>query len=364
VRLDHVASGCVQKTGRFWQAVASRAAYASSVLNVKKLKIRNILVPIDFSKMSIQVIEPAKWLAERFGASLHLIHIHESDYSASLMVPASPFSVTPYEQEAKESVGRELNALAHKYGVPAARCHLISGAPAFNEICGLAGEIRADLIVMPTHGRTGLEHMFLGSTAERTVRHSPSPVLVMREPSDRLSEHKAGYKKILVPVDFSGCSREGLQYAIRFARRFGAKLVVLHVVSLPYSYSSELYGVYQPHLLAGEVRKGATRQMQKFLQTIDLGGVKLQTAITMGSTVPEICSFAAKKNVNLIITSTHGLSGLKHVSTGSVAEQVVRHASCPVLVVPSHPKIRLAKLPKRGRPKTRARTSPRRQPRK
>ena len=90
------------------------------------------------------------------------------------------------------------------------------------------------------------------------------------------------------------------------------------VVSLP--YSRELYGVYQPPLLAGEVRKGAVRRMQKFLKTIQLGGVKVQTAITIGNPVPEICSFAAKKDVDLVITSTHGLSRLKHISTGSVAE--------------------------------------------
>jgi nucleotide-binding universal stress UspA family protein len=319
---------------------------------VKKLRIRNILVPTDFSKMSIQVIEPAKWLAGRFAAAIHLVHVYESDYPAGLVVPAPRFSLTAYEQEAKERVSGELNALAHKYGVPAARRHVLSGTPAFNEICRLAGKIRTDLIVMPTHGRTGLEHMFLGSTAERTVRHSPCPVFVMRQWGDGVSEKKAGYKKILVPVDFSACSREGLRYAIRFAGRFGAKLVLLHVVSLPSSYSSELYGVSQPPLLAGEARKGAVRRMQRFLQTIELGGVKVQTAITMGSPVPDICSFAAKKDVNLIITSTHGMSGLKHVSTGSIAEQVVRYASCPVLVIPSHPKIRLAKLPKRGRRKT------------
>jgi len=327
--------------------------YASSVLNVKKLKIRNILVPIDFSKMSIQVIEPAKWLAGRFAASLHLIHIHESDYSASLRVPASPFSVTPFEQEAKESVGRELNALAQKYGVPAARCHLISGAPAFNEICGLAGEIRADLIVMPTHGRTGLEHMFLGSTAERTVRHSSCPVLVMREPGDHLSEHKAGYKKILVPVDFSDCSRQGLRYAIRFAERFGAKLIVLHVIPLPYAYVSDINGMHQPPLPEVEARKGAARRMEQFLQTVEFGVVKVQTAITTGAPAPEISSFAAQQSINLVITSTHGVSGLKHVPTGSIAERVVRHGRCPVLVVPSHPRVRVAKLQKRNKPKTR-----------
>jgi nucleotide-binding universal stress UspA family protein len=325
---------------------------------MKKLSIRNILVPTDFSNMSLQVIEPAKWLAGRFAASIHLVHVHESDYPAGFVAPAPPFSVTRYEQEAKERVAGELNALAHKYSVPAARCHVLSGAPAFNEICGLAGEIRADLIVVPTHGRTDLEHMFLGSTAERIVRHSPCPVFVMRQRGKGLSEKKAGYKKILVPVDFSDCSREGLQYAIAFAGCFGAKLIVLHVIRLPYANISDLYGIYQPSLLAGEARKGAARRMQKFLQTMEFGGVKLQTAITTGTPTHEICSFSAKKDVNLIITSTHGLNGLKHVSTGSIAEQVVRHASCPVLVVPSHPKVRIAKLPKRRRRKTRAMASP------
>src|SRR5512133_2412313 len=148
---------------------------------VKKLSIRNILVPTDFSKMSIQVIEPVKWLAGRFAAAIHLVHVYESGYPAALVVPSPPFSLTPYEQEAKEKVGGELEALARKYGVPAAKCHVLRGTPAFNEICGLAGEIRTDLIVMPTHGRTSLEHMFLGSTAERTVRHAPCPVFVMRQ---------------------------------------------------------------------------------------------------------------------------------------------------------------------------------------
>ena len=127
--------------------------------------------------MSIQVIESVKWLAGRFAAAIDLVHVYESDYLAGLVVPSPPFSLTPYEQEAKEKVGGELEVLARKYGVPAARCHVLSDTPAFNEICGLAGEIRTDLIVMPTHGRTGLEHMFLGSTAERTVRHAPCPVL-------------------------------------------------------------------------------------------------------------------------------------------------------------------------------------------
>jgi nucleotide-binding universal stress UspA family protein len=307
---------------------------------VNRLSIQNILVPTDFSKMSIRVIEPAHWLAEGFAASIHLVHVHEPAYPTGFVAAAPPISVMTYEQQAKERVAGELNALAYKYGVPAARCHVLCGTAPFNEICGLAGKIRADLIVMPTHGRTGLEHMFLGSTAERTVRHSPCPVFIMRQLDNGLLEKKAGYKKILVPVDFSDCSREGLRYAIKFAERFGAKLIVLHAISLPYPYNTDV-------ALRDDMRKDPVRRMQRFLQTVRFRGVKVQTAITTGTPVTEICSFAAKKEVDLIITSTHGLSGLKKVSTGRVAEKVVRHAFCSVLVVPSHPKIRVAKLSKR-----------------
>ena len=95
---------CKRRAG-FCQAIPSRVVHASSgSVTVKKLSIRNILVPTDFSKTSIQVIEPAKWLAGRFVAAIHLVHVYESGYPASLVVPAPPFSLTPYEQEAKERV--------------------------------------------------------------------------------------------------------------------------------------------------------------------------------------------------------------------------------------------------------------------
>jgi nucleotide-binding universal stress UspA family protein len=312
-------------------------------LAMNRLSIRNILVPTDFSKMSIRVIEPANWLAGRFAGSIHLVHVRRPAYPTGFVAAASPSSVMTYEQQAKERVAGELNALAYKCGVPAARCHVLCGTAPFNEICGLARKIRADLIVMPTHGRTGLEHMFLGSTAERTVRHSPCPVFIMRL-GNGLFEKKAGYKKILAPVDFSDCSREGLRYAMKFADCFGAKVIVLHVISLPYPCITDV-------ALTDDVRKDAARQMQRFLETMEFRGLKVQTAITSGTPITEICSFAAKKAVDLIITSTHGLSDLKQVSTGSVAEKVVRHAFCPVLVVPSHPKIRVAKLSKRDKRK-------------
>src|SRR5260370_21203986 len=86
--------------------------------------------------------------------------------------------------------------------------------------------------------------------------------------------------------------------------------------------------------------------MRQLVRTVNFGGVRFETAFTDGSPVLDICTFAKEHDVDLIITSTHGLTGLKHVLIGSVAEQVVRRAPCSVLVVPSHPQTRMAKLAK------------------
>jgi nucleotide-binding universal stress UspA family protein len=322
-------------------------------IGMKRAIIRNILVPIDFSEMSIQAIKTARRLARRFAASIHLAHVRQFDYAgfSAPAPPLVPFSLMAYEQEGEKRALKELNALAGKYCVSSANCHVLSGAPPFDEICRLAQKIPSDLIVMPTHGYTGLKHVFLGSTAERVVQHSPCPVFVAR-PTRRKSEtgRTPTAHTILVPVDFSGCSRGGLRYAIDFANKFGARIILLHATYLGYIYSSEGSAIYDVPALQKAARKNAERQMRDLVRTVNSGRVKFETVLTSSSPVLDICSFAKDHDVDLIITSTHGLTGLKHVLIGSITEQVVRHAPCSVLVVPSHPQTRMPNVPKtRGR---------------
>jgi universal stress protein A len=153
-------------------------------------------------------------------------------------------------------------------------------------------------------------------------------------------------KTILVPVDFSSCSREGLRYAIAFANEFGAKIVLMHATYLGYLYSAEGTTVYDISALQKAARKTAERKMRDLVRSLDFGAVKFETAFTNGSPVIDICAFAENHDVDLIITSTHGFTGFTHVLIGSIAEQVVRHAPCSVLVVPSHPRVRAANLEK------------------
>src|SRR5262249_38961301 len=181
--------------------------------------------------MSVKAIQTARQLARRFGASIHLAHVHQFDYAGGFMAPAppmAPFSFLPYEENGEQTALRELKKVASECGVSSANYDVLSGAPPFGEICRLAQTIPADLVVMPTHGRTGLKHVFLGSTAERVVQYSSCPVLVTRG-NALLANNGSRFriKTILVPVDFSNCSREGLRYAIAFAKEFGATIVLL-----------------------------------------------------------------------------------------------------------------------------------------
>jgi nucleotide-binding universal stress UspA family protein len=319
---------------------------------MKKLSIQNIVVPIDFSQLSIQAIKTASRLARRFGASIHLAHVRQFDYPAAFAAPTPPmvpFSVMTYQEDGEERVLQELNALACEHGISSTICHVLGGAPAFDEICRVAQKIPADIIVMPTHGRTGLKHVFLGSTAEKIVQHSSCPVLVTRGNAlQPKNGSRSTIKTILVPVDFSSCAREGLRYAIWFANEFGARIILLHATYLGYIYSSEGVALYDVPALQKAARKTAERQMRQLVRRVKFGQLKFETVLTEGSPALDICAFAKQKDIDLIITSTHGLTGLQHVLIGSIAEQVVRHAPCPVLVVPSHPQTRMEMLAKQA----------------
>ena len=160
--------------------------------------------------------------------------------------------------------------------------------------------------------------------------------------------------------------RKRLQYAIGFANELGAEIILLHATYLGYIYSSEGTALYDVPGLQKAARENAERQMRKLVRAAKFGGVKFETVFTDGSPVLDICDFAKDHDVDLIITSTHGLTGFEHVLIGSIAEKVVRHAPCSVLVVPSHPQIRSANLAKTGGRKRRALGSqqqPRKSPR-
>lgn len=330
-------------------------------MNTKKLGIKNILVPIDFSKMSIQGIETAKRLGRSFGAAVHLAHVWEPLYAKGFAAPAIAWGEFPpaYTEETGRQLAEQMKTVASKCGLSADMTHFKEGAPAFDVICGLAAEIPADLLVVPTRASRGIRRFLLGSTAERLIQHSPCPVLVDRKSPAQLpldaSPNAPALRidRILVPIDFSTCSLDGLRYAVQFAQKFGARITVLHVLDLGYAEPMDI-GVPQGLTrFARKAIKDAKEEMRRFLGPVKFGPTKFGTEFVIGTPVEQISDFAISNDCDLIITSTHGLTGFKHVLIGSTAEQLVRRARVPILVVPSHPELRRSNLAGRRKPRRR-----------
>ncbi|MDQ2919166.1 MAG: universal stress protein [Verrucomicrobiota bacterium] len=293
------------------------------------------MVPTDFSRASQEALEVAHSLGKQFRAALHLVHVVEPEQPMADLV-AMPLIVPAIEF--RRRVRRHLRDVAHRHGISLANIHVARGRP-FEEICRLAKKCGIDLIVTATRGQTGFKHFALGSTAERVVRHSSSPVLVVpargREKFRRNGhETAASFGKILVPIDFSDCSMKGLAYAKVLAKHFGAKLVLLHSVALRYYVASDEYARYDLPILMQQVERAAQKQLHDLVEKTDGDGIEVESSLQIGHAGEQVCARAKEARADVIVTSTHGATGLKHVLLGSTAEYIVRHAQRPVLVVP------------------------------
>jgi nucleotide-binding universal stress UspA family protein len=310
---------------------ASRTGSASK----RGFKIDKILVPLDFSPASMQALDYAIALAKQFRAAIHLLHVHPPDEAAS--VPGAAHLLLQ-SAEAIERLNEELTGIHRKRVEPFCpeNCHIRGGRP-YQEIIGLARELDANLIVLSTRGYSGLKHLLLGSTAEQVVRSAPCPVLVARKQKRRSKASPKAFaiRTILVPTDFSQCALAGAEYAAFLARTLGATLRLFHAI---YPYTNYVFVDRAGVRLSGlvEAVKETARQEMDGLKRMDfLRGLPVQTETRPGHAVDEICAAASEPDVDLIVTSTHGRTGLKHTLIGSVAEHVVRYSECPVLVAPS-----------------------------
>jgi nucleotide-binding universal stress UspA family protein len=145
-------------------------------------------------------------------------------------------------------------------------------------------------------------------------------------------------KTILVPTDFSEPTREVMEYAILLARTFGAKLILLHVhQTLPLTEAVNWLDMGVPPVAETELWKqlkaAAEKQMARLKEHYQDAGVDLEARVIEGVPFVEIIRFADHEKLDLIVMGSHGLTGVRHLLMGSVAEKVSRKASCPVLVI-------------------------------
>jgi len=289
---------------------------------------RRILVPVDFSDPSRQALQAAIQLAQRFGSHLAVAHMTRRNRPDSHIV-AEQLGMTFDTRRAGRA--KLMEFIEREVPGDLQPTRLVADGVPFDEIAKTAKAWEADLIVIATHGYTGLKHVLLGSTTERVVRHAPCPVLVVRGREKRgvktaFSPDKL--RSILVPVDFSKPSLDALQHALALARRYEAQLTLLHVIEP--LHPDMLIDTTQGQR---DARVAAHERLTRLADATKKAWPRTDRELRAGHPVTTITALAKRTNADLIVIGTHGYTGLKHAMLGSVAERVVRHAPCPVLTV-------------------------------
>lgn len=294
------------------------------------MNIERILYPTDFSATARQALTHALFLAEQYEAELHLLHavvLHEYD-------PNDPEHQFPEPKELLkrmfEIAESEITDLLDNQPGGALKIHEAKrkGFAAGEVILDYAAEIDADLIVMGTHGRRGAARLLLGSVAAEVVRRAKCPVMTLGHRDEPRSIE--AFERILVPVDFSEHSQAAIRYAEDLALRYDAGLQLLHVVEVP-TYP---YFYVPPEQDYIESRKDrAAQALNELASELLTSSVSCSTHVSNGRAASEIVSFGVENDTDLMVITTHGLSGLDRLLMGSTAEEVLSRASIPVLTL-------------------------------
>jgi universal stress protein A len=142
-------------------------------------------------------------------------------------------------------------------------------------------------------------------------------------------------KKILVPLDFSDCSKKALQYAVPFAKQFNARMIFLHVLPIHFATGWGIDPVTYP-VIEEDLRKDSETRLTTLVQETVPSEIPVQIEVRHGVPSAEIVNAAKEMAADVIVMSTHGHTGRIHAFIGSVAGDVVRLAPCPVLMVREH----------------------------
>lgn len=296
--------------------------------------MKKILVGTDFSAEADVALDQAMSVARHVGAGeLILLFAGQipddhDDLPESLRVAAGR-----YEQIAREQLAadrKRLDDLRERFDGQGVKIStmVIDGLPA-DGIAEAADETGADLIVVGTHGHTGVRRLLLGSVAEKVVRESSRDVLVARG-TDRGT---GGYDKVLVPTDFSTTAERALLRALELVKR-GGEVELLHCWSLPTSSRS-----WDPIArdavapLRDELAHHSRQETEKLAAAHARDGVTITTANVEDTPVHGVQDRLEHGGHDLVVMGSHGRRGVKRWLLGSVAEGTVRYSPCSVLVV-------------------------------
>lgn len=282
--------------------------------------IDRILVPTDGSDGAVAALEYAIGLARDRDATVHILSVVDTTREGLTVADTDVLEV--YERNGAETVASAAEHVG-ECGVPV--IDAVERGDPHAVIREYATDVDADLIVMGTRGRRGLERFLLGSVTERVVRTSEVPVLTVRD--GRSGSYP--FEDVLVATDGSVCASAAVETGSELAAQQGATVHLLSVVDV---------AAVAGDTGTGELFEGLEASARAALEDASevataAGPPEVLTALEVGRVAAEITAYADDRDVDAIVVGTHGRQGVKRCVMGSVAERVVRTAGRPVVTV-------------------------------
>lgn len=285
-----------------------------------------ILCAFDASTPSEGALVLAADLAARLFAALHVVHVHP-DGRAPLTTEGTPSA--EHTDRTREAVDAILRDNAVDGPVPV--FHQSHGESAADGILRWAVDLQADIVVVGTHGRRGVERLLAGSVAAEVLRRSTAPVLVV--PAHTGPVALTPTSPVLVGVDLAEPSEAILRLGSRLAEAFQTTLAVAYVRAAP--PDKLIPEFHRPHL-AAPVPRRTREEAHEALQTLvaHLDADSVEQHVVPGHPVPELMALARQIRAGLLVIGTHGRRGWERLRLGSVAEGIIRESRCPIAVLP------------------------------
>jgi nucleotide-binding universal stress UspA family protein len=280
-----------------------------------------ILVGFDDSVPSkAALIEASNWI-KKHGGNIILVH--------AVYFDEEEFGIAPEQLDKRMKLGEKVcyqtkEMITSEFGIEA-QSLLCEGDPP-RVIVDIAEEKKADLIVLGTYGRRGINRLLMGSVTSQVILNSSIDVLVVKK---KCTECTGTYSSVLVPFDGSELSKKALSNACELSKLDGSDVTVL--------YAIPRYEEMIEFLMTPSIHKSLTREAQRIMESakaIASGhGVTVETVIEEGHAGDKIVETCSKIGSDLIVMGSHGWRGVNKAIMGSTAERVIMNASCPVLVV-------------------------------
>ena len=302
---------------------------------------KRMLVPLDGSELAEVVLPYAKELAGRLDLELILLHVCEPH------TPELKFMCRAYIERVTELVKTQSREVQTMTGSPSGgksvevRAEVASGNPA-EEILRYAEENRIDLILMATHGSSGVRRWALGNVTDKVLRKSQHPIWLVRANIPEEIVHDDWLKRtLLVPLDGSKFAESVLPHVETLAKQRGAELanvILIRVVEEPFITSDYPEPDWYEHIrkIKEHFKKEAEDYLAGIQKRLAAAGLVVRSEVLMGKPADEIISYAHKNHPNLVFMATHGNSLMSRWEYGSVANKVLYGISSPIFMVRPH----------------------------